>query len=330
MPVRVGIPRGLLYYYYYPLWEKFFTLLDTEVIVSERTNRLIVEDGVKNCVEDACLPVKIYHGHVLQLKKKVDYILVPKMMSIQKNEFICPKFCGLPEMIKYSLDNLPVMIDTTIDFRKSRKNLLETIYEMGGYFTGNKKKIKFAFEKALINFNQYKKSIKKGFLPIDGFSNQPSELGKHTNNENKIVLLGHPYVLYDSHISMDLIKKLRFHGFTVLTQDNFDNKVINQKALIMDKKMFWTFGRKILGAAFYAMEQEDIKGLIYLSSFSCGLDSVIAEIVERRIRRNSRKPFALLTIDEHTGETGFNTRVEAFIDMIGWREKNENHLSTHG
>ena len=92
MPVRIGIPRGLLYYYYYPLWEKFFTLLDAQVVVSDKTNSKIVAEGAKNCVEDSCLPVKVYHGHVLNLKNKVDYILIPKVMSIQRKEFICPKF----------------------------------------------------------------------------------------------------------------------------------------------------------------------------------------------------------------------------------------------
>ena len=28
-------------------------------------------------------------------------------------------------------------------------------------------------------------------------------------------------------------------------------------------------------------------------------------------------PYMKLTIDEHTGEAGFDTRLEAFIDMLG-------------
>lgn len=330
MPVRIGIPRGLLYYYYYPLWEKFFTLLDVEVVVSDKTNNQIVVEGVRNCVEDSCLPVKIYHGHVMNLKDRVDYILIPKMMSIQKKEFICPKFCGLPEMIRHSLQDLPVVIEPTIDFWKSKENLMETVYEMGGCFTGNKNKMKDAFQKALAAFNEYKKAVKKGFLPIDDFSGQWTSWNHSGNNENKILVLGHPYVLYDSYISMNLINKLRRYGFTVITEDNIDNEVIHEKAAIMDKRMFWTFGRKMLGAAFYGMEQEDIKGILYLSSFVCGIDSVICEIVERRIRRDSKKPFALLTVDEHTGEAGFDTRLEAFIDMMKWRENNESYVPAHG
>ena len=35
-----------------------------------------------------------------------------------------------------------------------------------------------------------------------------------------------------------------------------------------------------------------------------------------------------LTLDEQTGEAGMNTRIEAFLDMMNWREKNESHIST--
>ena len=33
-----------------------------------------------------------------------------------------------------------------------------------------------------------------------------------------------------------------------------------------------------------------------------------------------------LTLDEQTGEAGFNTRLEAFLDMMEWRGKNEDNI----
>ena len=75
MSIKIGIPRGLFYFYYYPLWLKFFEMLETEVILSDRTSKSIVNDGVRNSVDEACLPVKIYHGHVINLKDRVDYLL---------------------------------------------------------------------------------------------------------------------------------------------------------------------------------------------------------------------------------------------------------------
>ncbi|MDF2547266.1 MAG: hypothetical protein K0R93_2164 [Anaerosolibacter sp.] len=331
MTVRVGIPRGLLYYYYGPLWTDFFESLGAEVIISEETNKKIVEMGVKSTVDEACLPVKIYHGHVKNLMdQKVDYIFLPRLMSIYKNEYICPKFCGLPEMVNHSIRNLPTMIQPTIDFRKSKKDLPRIVEEVGGYFTSDRRKTEWAFNKALERYRQYKTALRQGVLPTDALARKNDE-GFHTmGSGDKIALLGHPYNLYDDFISMNLVKKLRGYGLQVLTPESMDVKTMNEKAAVMDKKMFWSFGRKILGTAFHAMEQQDIQGIIYLSSFGCGLDSVLADIVERRVRRNSDKPFTLLTLDEHTGEAGMDTRIEAFVDMIKWRRNHENNFSAYG
>ncbi len=41
-------------------------------------------------------------------------------------------------------------------------------------------------------------------------------------------------------------------------------------------------------------------------------------------------PFIVLTIDEHSGEAGMDTRIEVFIDMIRWRSKSESNISAHG
>lgn len=329
MPIKVGIPSALLFYDYYPLWITFFEKLGAEVIVSQKTNKEIVDMGVRSTVDEACLPVKVFHGHVLDLKDKVDFIFVPRIVSVSKNEYICPKFCGLPEMIKYSIKELPQFIDTTIDFRKSKKSLNKTVVEIGSYITRDLRKIRRAYEYAMEEYNKYKALIKQDFLPIDILKNNHTKESDLFSNGRSVLLLGHPYNIYDDYISMEIVQKLRNHNLMVLTCDSFSSEVINEKAATLDKKMFWSFGRKILGTVLNAMEDNEICGIIYLSSFGCGLDSVIGEIVERKIRRTSNKPFTLLTIDEHTGEAGVDTRIEAFVDMIKWREEHENNLSTH-
>ncbi|MCT4564395.1 MAG: acyl-CoA dehydratase activase-related protein [Maledivibacter sp.] len=329
MSIKVGIPRALLFYEYHSLWISFFENLGAQVVISKKTNKGIIDNGVKSTVDEACLPVKIFHGHVLYLKDKVDFIFIPRIISINKYEYICPKFCGLPEMIKYNIKDLPKIIDTDIDFRKSNESLNRTIIEIGRYITKDKNKIKKAFEEALKQYNEYNSLIKEGLLPMDILNNHRTRQENKVNNKEKVLILGHPYNIYDPYSSMDIIKKLRGYNLSVLTCETLDKDVINQKAQTLDKKMFWSFGRIIFGTALHAIEDNEVCGIIYLSSFGCGLDSVIADIVERKIRRSCNKPFTLLTIDEHTGEAGVDTRIEAFVDMIRWRKKHENNLSAY-
>ena len=56
MSLKVGIPRGLWFYDYYPLWKTFYECLDAEVIISKPTNKKILDQGIKNTVDEACLP----------------------------------------------------------------------------------------------------------------------------------------------------------------------------------------------------------------------------------------------------------------------------------
>ena len=112
---KVGIPYALFFYEYYPLWEEFLSRLGVEVILSKPTNKNILELGVRSSLSDICLPVKVFYGHVLSLSGYVDYILIPRMVCIEKGAFFCPKIIGLPDMIKSSLTSLCPVISPIIE-----------------------------------------------------------------------------------------------------------------------------------------------------------------------------------------------------------------------
>lgn len=62
-----------------------------------------------------------------------------------------------------------------------------------------------------------------------------------------------------------------------------------------------------------------IDGIICLSSVSCGTDSVVAEM----IRENTDLPVLVLKLDEMTGEAGFDTRLEAFCEVLAAGKRGE-------
>ncbi|HBM80782.1 MAG: acyl-CoA dehydratase activase-related protein [Clostridiales bacterium] len=325
--MRVGIPQGLLYYWYYPLWKSFFEELGCEVVTSGNTNKKILDMGVKSCVDEACVPVKIYHGHVQSLIEKVDYIFVPRIMSICKNEYICPKFCGLPEMIKYSVPGIENIIDTTVNLRSSEKGGIKAAIETGLIFTGNKGKIYDAYENALNKQHIFMKRLEQGCSFEDAVKGKTRV---QDIDRDYIAVLGHPYNIYDSFINMDIIKKINSEGYGVVTTDMLDEDRINKFAGTIPKRHFWTLGRKILGAGLSFIEYMDVAGVIYLSSFGCGIDSLVEDYISRYIKRDGRLPYIKLVLDEHTGEAGMVTRLEAFLDMIKWRKKDESNISAHG
>lgn len=333
MNVKLGIPRGMLYFDYHILWQEFFNNLGVEVLISPKTNKDILDRGIKSCVDEACLPVKVFHGHVDYLKDKVDYIFIPKFISIYKREYCCPKHLGLPDMVKHSIKTLPQIIDTEINLRKSDKNVKRIVQDIGKNFEKRPTKIYAAFKDAYEKYNRYNSIITSGVIPLNvvGRYDDLSFIKniKTKNYGRKILLLGHTYNIYDQYINMDVVSKLKKSKFDVITTEMIEEQTCRNFASDLSKRMFWTHGQRIIGAAFSLIEERSIYGIIYVSAFGCGLDSVLIDLIERKAKEK-RIPFTLLTIDEQTGEAGINTRIEAFIDMLEWRNNNEDNISTYG
>ena len=68
------------------------------------------------------------------------------------------------------------------------------------------------------------------------------------------------------------------------------------------------------------MLNRKIDGIIALSSFGCGPDSLMVDEISYHAKQR-KIPVLNLTIDEHTGEAGFVTRLEAFVDMLDRKKR---------
>ncbi|MBO8158683.1 acyl-CoA dehydratase activase-related protein [Thermosyntropha sp.] len=326
---RVGIPQGLFYYYYYPLWKVFFTFLGAEVVKSSPTSKKTVDIGVNLAVDEACFPIKVYYGHVSDLlKKDVDYIFVPRFISIETRSYICPKFMGLPDMIKAGIKELPEIIDMTVDLSRTDKGFKQEILKTGSFFTNNKKKIKEAYNYALEEYKRFGELVRQGYTRQEAIKVwEGEEVFLSEKADLNIGVLGHGYSLYDDFISMSIVKRLRDMGAKVHLPEHIKGEDIEKEAASLPKRVFWTLGRKMVGSAFYMDKNSDIDGIIYVACFGCGPDSLIGEVIERKVK----KPFMLLTVDEHTGEGGIVTRLEAFCDMLIRRRKlSESNISCYG
>ncbi len=329
--VKIGIPRSLFYYRFISFWDSFFTGLGAQIVVSDPTNKKILDDGVKACVDEACLPIKLFYGHVLNLRDKADYILIPRFTSISKKEYICPEFGGLPDMIRHTLKGLPPIIDTEVDMRNSDKGGLRAALEIGAILGVSRHTTAKAYGDSshlfITNAFSSCKSQKGENRPRE---NRPRENCPRLDRPQRIAVIGHPYNIYDKYISMDLLGKLARYGLETKTIEMVNEADINTQASKLSKPMFWNYGRMAYGAALHLAATGGIDGFICVTSFGCGIDAFVNDLIERSIRKKYNIPFITMTIDEHSGEAGFNTRLEAFVDMLQWRRSNESYISAFG
>jgi len=326
--VKVGIPRGMYFYKYYPFIQTFLTELGAEVVPSPETTKEILDKGVLYSIDDACLPVKVFHGHAYNLRNKVDYELIPRLTSVSKGEYICPKFGGLPEMVRYSVPDLPPVIDTEVNLIRKQNELIKALYKMAFALKfRNPVRINKSIRAAMAAHKEFKAAVFKGTTPDFVISGKPH---MKQNVKARIGLIGHPYLLYDGFVNMNLIKKLSKRGIEIITPDMIDPHIIDEMCLELSKRMFWSSGKSLIGSALFVMDNSYFDGMLSLTAFGCGVDSLAGEFIEKYARKYYKKPYMVLNIDEHTGDASFNTRLEAFFDLLDWRNTDATYLPAHG
>lgn len=300
MKKKVGIPKALLYYNYYTVYETFFREIGAEIVLSNPTN-LVLEKGSKLVPDEVCLPVKNYFGHIIDLKEKnTDFIFLPRFMRVEKHTTFCPKIIGLPDLVKNIIPGLPPLIELDINFLKKIK-FYNDINNIGRFFNSGLVNNYKAWKMALKNYNK--------LLGRDRI---------HVENSGKlnIAVVGHPYNIYDPNLNLDLMNKLKAKDVAIYTPDMVPKEAILKEADELPKKIFWTLSRDIAGASKYFIKNPDIDGIINVASFACGPDSIIGELISFLVREHGKKPYLLLVLDEHSGSAGLETRIEAFIEMI--------------
>lgn len=215
---KIGIPRALYSYYHFPVWQKFFELLDCEIVLSPPTTKKILSDGLTIAPEEICLPVKTFLGHCAHLKNKCDYLLVPRIVctfdDAQNLKYGCPKAIGLPDIVRACFNDSINIIDFTIDERKLDKR--NSYYKIGQIFTADMKKIRTAYNIAITS--KFISSFAIRLWANDALLQlQNSCAVEHPNFKSTIGLIGHPYLIYDAYISLSLIDLIEKFNIKVIT-----------------------------------------------------------------------------------------------------------------
>ena len=321
--VKVGIPRALHFYRYFPFWKKLLEELNVEIILSTPTNKKIVEEGVRHGFGELCIPIKIFYGHVFQLIREhpeLDFLFIPRYVSEVKDSYFCPKFLSLPDIIKI-LPNCPKLLNFEVNVKEFP--ITTSVIELGKQLGRSQTKSLEAYTAAKKYFKEYQEFLRKG-VPVNHalrfvMRDRPFTLPKKKYESNlRFLLLGHGYNVFDTYINLDFQKKLRDQGVEVLTLENLPEKLFKEPVIVNKKlRNYWRHEEEIMQAIRYFLTKgrNEIDGVIFLISFACGPDSLISELIMRDMKVVGL-PFLDIIMDEHSGEAGLLTRIESFTDMI--------------
>jgi predicted nucleotide-binding protein (sugar kinase/HSP70/actin superfamily) len=342
----IGIPRALMFYRYFPFWHTFFEELGWKVVVSDgaRQKKRIIY------FEDSCLPMKLLVTHSIQLKGKVEHLFIPRLVSIHRTYIMCPKFRGAPDIVRLAAEGNISLIDETIDLRKGGVSLLHSFLKIGDKLGASRQESKKAFREAENSFSQFQKNwmdrinrlptgqlfqmdvptplLPKIIPPLVGGDKGEGGLkgrGKQTGAPLRVAFVGHPYNLFDIDVNKDLLTLAKNLGMEIITSDLLSDMEINREISDLSKEIYWSSGREIVGSLFHFLSGR-VDGVIFLTSFKCGIDALLQEFIKRRlkVRGGSSIPLLILSFDEHTGREGLTTRLEAFRDVMEERKRMSN------
>lgn len=292
--IKIGIPRGLFYYYEGYFLNTFFKKLGFEVVVSPPTNRVILDKGMKYSNDEMCLSLKVFLGHVEYLIDKCDYLLIMRIDNYGRFNQTCTNFLGVYDLV-FNMFEKPIL-DLNIN-HVNHETMYNGLKKIARKFDISNHDFKMAYEYSKIKTNKHKKNI--------SLINR----NKLYKPGMKILLVGHSYNLSDKYIGTPIIKYLEDNNINVVLSDSFNDNIYNKKVELCPN-LYWYYNKENISALEKVYNLVD--GIIFLSSFPCGPDSLVNELVIRKIN----KPCLNLIIDDLNSLTGIETRLESFLDIL--------------
>jgi len=308
----IGIPRILNMHELIPFWKAFLTELGFKVVFSDATNKKIIRDGVENIIVESCFPIKLAHGHILNLiNKGIKNIFIPSIINLKSpskhiaNTFACPYAQSIPYTVKASIDFDAFGVrplTPVVYFGMGDETTLKNLKAFGKTVKRSSRAIKKAFhvaKEAQALF--YERCLDAGRRFLSSVK----------EDEKVMALIGRPYNSCDPGANLNIHKKLIDLGVKPVPLDMLPlMEGVEEDEDLRD--MYWGYGQKILRAAKIVKKHDNFYG-VYITNFGCGPDSFITHFFKKTIKG---KPFLQLEIDEHSADAGIITRLEAFLDSI--------------
>lgn len=312
---RVGIPRALLYYRYGRLWRAFFEELGREVVVDAPSDRGTLEVGDRLSVDETCLASKLFLGHVAALAEAgADAVFIPSLMGFGRFDTFCTKFQALPDLVRnaFAVAGRQVrVIDLRID--EPRGQTEEAAFTALGQRMGaGRREARRAYRAAKAAQRAYDDEMaREQDKLVRGLAQLPAAERPIT-----ILVAAHPYVAHDPFVGGVVEDALAAQGACVLFADETDRARSLRKSYDFSRSIPWIVNRELIGSIL--MLHEHVDGIVLMSAYPCGPDSMADDAIERCIHG---KPILTLTVDAQTGTAGVETRVESFVDILSYQKK---------
>ncbi|MDY0003431.1 MAG: acyl-CoA dehydratase activase-related protein, partial [Polyangia bacterium] len=303
---RVGLVQASLGLELLPLFAHLLDQLGFEPVLSGATTASHLARGAAGLPPEVCLPLKVAHGHLRELlfDRGLERVLMPTVLEFPKahsgdRPFSCLFAQELPDMAALGAPGR--VLTPQLVLGGAAPSILETLWELASSLdvapSAAERALAFALERQQ-EFDRARRE--EGRRLLDG----PLPGGR------AVVVLGKPYNLHDPYANLNLAKHLGRLGLTAIPMD----MVPIEGSPLPDGwyQVPWHFNREQVRVLTSLGNLEGVFPLL-VSNFGCGPDSFATKHLERLL---GDRPRLFLEFDEHRGEAGLITRLEAFADEV--------------
>jgi predicted CoA-substrate-specific enzyme activase len=294
----VGIPRASTLMAQLPFWATFFREIGARPVLSKPSSQTTLALGLKTLAVPMCLPIKLTAGHAhTLLAEGVDAVFLPSVMILPGDDparsYACPYAMAAPFMI--GGEEKKRFLTPVISF-VSEDEFVEGFAGSRGALTASRQRIRAAYRSALHVQERFEASLR----------GRADELRAAGGFRHVFAVLGKPYSTFDAFLNLRLFERLRRMDVLAIPLMYLPHEAAAVSELP------WRFSTDTHRAAVWAARTGGVFPVI-ISNFGCGPDAFTFRHVEESLRGT---PHLVLEFDEHRGEAGLITRLEAFIDRV--------------
>ena len=300
----IGLLRASFNLEMMPFWAAFLRHLGYRPVIADATTPRMLKESAGGVPAEVCLPIKAAAAqcHTLLEREDVDQVFAPALLELppragDRETFACFYNQQLPDMLK-SLHG-PRLITAQFTMQDGVFGLAGSTLALASALHRKKTEVLEALvsaRKVQQRFNQRRKAI--------------GELALAQHFDRAVVVLGKPYNAHDPCLNLSLGKLLEKVGLRAIPWDLLD---LDDVELSSDwDTVPWHFNRDQLRALEVARRDGRLYPLL-ISSYGCGPDGFMVKHLDELL---VGVPRLLLEFDEHRGDAGLVTRLEAFSDEI--------------
>lgn len=225
---------------------------------------------------------------------------MPKEIG-KKSTHNCQYIRQVPDFIRASFETR--ILTQIVRLGEGKRNIKESFIDLGQSLLQSREKSEATYKKAIKVQEEFRHTCEEiGYKMME----------EVTEHKKVLVLIGHPYIIYDGYFNLNLVTKLHKRGIAVIPGGMIPIKSSDAPIDFIWKNNNETANILRFIHSYNEIHENQLLPVI-MTQFGCGADSMLETFIKDLL---DGVPYLELEVDEHNLATGLITRCEAFWESV--------------